>query len=164
LWISLVFSLFKNVKLFVVKFITNIVGISCYCCVRNIGLQRMFHIWCVGKSTIFLRTKCHSPNYSGLLVIAMKPKIEEKFCMAAQLLFYGPQESCQKVASFHVSFLETISIVTKVVPTIEARMSVILYYVFILLLQILGCEEVLHWSGIVWPNVRTEYCEIRSDD
>jgi len=93
-----------------------------------IGLQRMFHVCCVAKSTIFLCTKCHSHNYGGLLVIAMKPKIEEKFYMAVMLLFYSPQESFQKVTSIHVSFLETISIVTKVVPTIQARMSVILDY------------------------------------
>jgi hypothetical protein len=68
---------------------------------------------------MFLRTKCHSSNYSGLVIIAMKPKVEEKFYTAALWLFYRPQESFQTVTSIHMSFPETISFFTKVVPAIQ---------------------------------------------
>ena len=117
--ISLFSLFFKTVGLFVVKFLTINMGISRYRCVLS--------MWCVGKSTIFLRTKCHSRNYSGLWIIAMKPKVDEKFYTAALLLFYSPQESFQHVTSIHVSFLETVSFFTNVVPTVPARMSFRLY-------------------------------------
>jgi len=119
-------------------------------------------MWCVGKSTIFLRTKCHSPNYSVLLIIALKPQVEERFYTAALLLFYSPQESLQKVTSIHVSFLETISFFTKVVPTIQARMSVILS-VFILLLTYFRMlrSTPLEWHCMTKRSYRVLWKSIR---
>lgn len=80
-------------------------------------------MWCVVKSAIFA-AKCHSPNYSGLLIIATKPKVEEKL-YTATLLFYIPQESFQQEISIHMHIFWKLYELS-LIPIIQARMSVIL--------------------------------------
>jgi hypothetical protein len=50
-------------------------------------LQAVFRAYCAGILLTYLRTKFHSPSFSGLLVIAMKAKDKKKFRNFSDRLF-----------------------------------------------------------------------------
>ena len=102
-----VLFLFKNV----VKFITNYMGIRATAALVIIDLQRMFHIWCVGKSRYFC-----VPNVVLLTAVVHYRHETESW---RRIVHCRPVVALQPTRKFsegnicsHVSFLDTVSNVT----------------------------------------------------